>query len=398
MPNNNFHCSKSNVAAAGTVLLALLFVPSPLLPPHRLAEAIQSMLGINWKFAYLAAAVGLQALLYSSIGMLSAFAVQRAPTWRRRLLQIVVVPLAVVGVALVIRSAKMGHQPVWINAAIPVTACLVGVWIGLGLLYQRGKAAAFIVVTLIGVALWVLLGGTTTELSRATEVQLRRLVTAGAAIPPGEARFGALLQAAFAPVAGEAIEGSAVQHNRAAILALGLSLGDERLARFVGLNSNSQLLLAGALLRQGTTLRGRDDWSRHFCLSAALAVLEHPLVSDAGGLMKEQLDALTGGSGFSFGDLAADRAGVRFAAAATHSEAAARAMRAMLQKGVAVDSIFPPAADLPENLTTEQFRREYGSVGSRRYRQKVSEIEARLNNCAALAPLGSRQQARPDPP
>ena len=40
---------------------------------------------------------------------------------------------------------------------------------------------------------------------------------------------------------------------------------------------------------------------------AALAVLEHPLVSDAGGLMKEQLDALTHGSGFSFGDLAADR-------------------------------------------------------------------------------------------
>jgi len=137
-------------------------------------------------------------------------------------------------------------------------------------------------------------------------------------------------------------------------------------------------------------LRGRDDWSRHFCLSAALAVLEHPLVSDAGGLMKEQLDALTGGSGFSFGDLAADRAGVRFAAAATSSEAAARTMQALLQQCFAVNDVFPPAADLPENLTTEQFRREYGSVGSRRYRQKVSEIESRLNRCAALAPPRSR--------
>jgi len=390
VPDSHFHCSKSNAAAAGMVLLALLFVPSPLLPPHRLAEAMQTLPGINWKMAYLAAAVGLQALFYSAIGMLAAFAVQRAPTLRRRLLQIVMVPLVVVGVALVIRSVKMGHLPVWINAAIPVAACLAGVWLGLGLLYRRGKAAAFIVVTLIGVTLWVLLGGTTTALSRATEVQLRRLVTAGAAIPPGEARFGALLQAAFAPMAGETAQESAVQQNRAAILALGLSLGDERLARFVALNSNSQLLRAGALLRQGTALRGREDWSRHFCLSAALAVLEHPLVSDAGGLMKEQLDALTGSSGFSFGDLAADRAGVRFAAAATSSEAAARTMQALLQQGFAVDSIFPPAADLPENLTTEQFRREYGSVGSQRYRRKVSEIEGRLDRCAALAPPPSR--------
>ena len=41
-----------------------------------------------------------------------------------------------------------------------------------------------------------------------------------------------------------------------------------------------------------------EDWARHSALSAALAVLEHPLVSDAAGLMKEELDALTHGSGF----------------------------------------------------------------------------------------------------
>jgi hypothetical protein len=100
-------------------------------------------------------------------------------------------------------------------------------------------------------------------------------------------------------------------------------------------------------LRQGLTLRGREDWARHYALSAALAVLEHPLVSDAGGLMIEQLDALTGGSGFSFGDLAADRAGVRFAVAATRSEAAAKSMQARLQSGFAVDDFFPPVADGP---------------------------------------------------
>jgi hypothetical protein len=391
MSNNNFYRPKFKVAAVGIVLSALLSVPSPLLPPHLLGEAIQSMLGVNWKMAYLAAAVGLQAVFYCSVGMISAFTVKRAQTFSGRLLQIVVLPVVVVGVALVIRSVKMGHLPVWVNGAIPTVACMFGVWLGLGLLYQRWKATAFIVVTVIGVTLWVLLGGATTELSRATEGHLRRLVAAGSGIPSGEARFGALLQVAFAPISGESEGVSSVQHNRAAILALGLALGDERLAQFVGLNRNSQLMHEGALLRQGTTLRDRDDWSRHFCLSAALAVLEHPLVSDASGLMKEQVDALTGGSGFSFGDLAADLAGVRFAISATHSEAAGKAMQDLLRTGFEVDKFFPPAADLPENLTTEQFRREYGSVGSERYRQKVSEIENRLMHCVALSPPPSRQ-------
>jgi hypothetical protein len=234
-----------------------------------------------------------------------------------------------------------------------------------------------------------------TELNRATEDHLRRLVDAGPGIPTGSARFGTLLQAAFAPIPGGSERGSAVLQNRASILALGISIGDERLARFIGLDHNSRWVRAGALLRHGTTLRKREDWSRHFCLSAALAVLEHPLVSDAGGLMKEQLDALTGGSGFSFGDLAADRAGVRFAASATHSDVAARAMQVRLQKGFVEDDFFPPFADLPENLTVEQFRRDYGGVGSQRYRQKVSEIETRLDRCDALSPPQSRQLEGP---
>src|SRR5687768_15154874 len=85
--------------AAGVVLLALLIVPAPLLPPHRLAEAVLSMFGVGWKAAYLLAAVGLQIGFYGSLGVLAALAVSRAPTLRGQLLQIGVVPLVVVGVA-----------------------------------------------------------------------------------------------------------------------------------------------------------------------------------------------------------------------------------------------------------------------------------------------------------
>jgi hypothetical protein len=162
-------------------------------------------------------------------------------------------------------------------------------------------------------------------------------------------------------------------------------LGHERLARFVGLDPEGELVRAAIDLRQGTSLRGRDDWARHYSLSAALAVLENPLVSDVGGLLKEELDALAHGTGFSFADLAADRAGVRFAAAATRSEADAQAMQACARSGFAVDDVFPDVADLPENLTTEQFRAIYGGVGSQRYRQVVGDIEARLDRCPVLS-------------
>ena len=349
------------------------------------------MLGVSWTAGYLVAAVGLQIGFYGSLGVLAAFAVVPATTRRGRLFQIGMVPLVVVGVALVIRSLKLGHQPLWFNVAIPIAACLVGVGLGLGVLYRLGKVTLLIAVALIGLTLWQLLPDTSAQLSLATKAHLQRLVAAGNELPSGESRFGALLQTAFAPVPGESARGGEIQNNRAAILAWGIVAGDERLARFVGLDRDTELMRQAAALRQGMTLRGRADWPRHYALSAALAVLEHPLVSDAAGVMKEQSDALTGGSGFSFGDLAADRAGVRFAATATGSEAGAKAMQTRLQGGFVVDDFFPPVADLPENLTPEQFRRDYGGIGSPLYRRQVDEIETRLDKCAALSPSVSRQ-------
>ncbi len=390
----NLDSVKYKVAIAAVVILTLLLVPSPLLPPHRFAEAIQSVLSINWKTAYLLAAVGLQAVFFGAIGVLSAFVVKRASTLRRRLLQVIGLPVLIVLMALLIRSLKMGHFPVWINAVIPIAACMLGTWFGLGLFYQRGKIVLFILVALIGTTFWLLSGGPPAVLSSTTEINLRRLVKSGSEIPPGEARFGALLKMAFAPLPGEAGNTSAVQHNRAAILALGIALGEERLAKYVGLNHDRNLVHQAAQLSEGITFRERVDWSRHFCVSAALAVLENPLVSDAGGLIKEQLDALTKGSGFSFCDFAADRAGVRFANAATNSEADAVAMQHLLMGEFVVSNFLPSIADLPENLTTEQFRSQYGAVGSQRYRDKITAIESRLDSCVALFPFSSRHKEK----
>jgi hypothetical protein len=265
-----------------------------------------------------------------------------------------------------------------------MAACALGVVFGL-LFRQRGWRATLAATLVLAAGLvWAYWPGASSELSRATAVQLRRIVDTAPLLPSGDERFGVLLQTVFAPMPSTAARPAAVEHNRAAILALGIALGHERLARYAGLERNSELVREAIAVRAATTLRGRHDWARHYCLSAALAVVENALLSDAGGLIKEELDALTHGSGFSFGDLTADRAGVRFARAATGSERAALALQARLLAGYAADDFFPPAADFPENLTVEQFRRDYGGVGTQRYRQTVSEIDTRLDRCAAL--------------
>jgi hypothetical protein len=370
------------------VLAALIATPVPLLPPHRVAEFLQGNFGLGWKAAYLLAAIGLQSVFYGTLGVVATFTLTPRPTARGRVLQILLTPIVVIGLSVAIRSLRAGYLPTWINAFVPAIACLVGVTLGLGLMYKRGRVALAVMTILTATALWALLGSNSAGLKNETQARLQAILAAGPHLPTGEARFGALLQTAFAALPDSAQE-TAMQQNRAAILAWGITAGHPRLARLAGLDPDSNLVRQAAAISQGTTLRGREDWTRHYALSAALAVLQHPLVSDAGGLMKEQLDALTHGSGFSFGDLAADRAGVRFATTATSSEQSAKAMQARIRNGYSLDDLFPATIEFPENLTVEQFRRDFGGVGSQRYRLELSRIEARLDSCAALSNVGN---------
>jgi hypothetical protein len=197
----------------------------------------------------------------------------------------------------------------------------------------------------------------------------------------GDARFGTLLRTAFAWAAeGGAGEG-AVARNRAAILALGILRGHTKLERFTGPVLEEADWDRAPGLRE-VTLRGRDDWTKHFLVSAALTVLSSDKPSDEAGLFKEELDA-DGGSGFSFADLAADRSGTTFALVATRDEGAARAVQERLRAGFAVSDFFPPAADLPEGIDDAAFQARYGGVGGPLYLATRAEVERRVAGCAA---------------
>lgn len=210
-----------------------------------------------------------------------------------------------------------------------------------------------------------------------------RLLQALATAPEGDVRFARALEAAFAGARERsASSGSAAEENRAAILAVGIVLGHPRLARSVGERLDDERSAAALELTAKASLRGRADWARHFAVSSALTVLSAVAPSDAAGLLKEELDA-DGGSGFSFADLLADRAGTSFADAATRDDASALRVQQRLAGGFEVDDFFPPAADLPEGIPDEELQSRYGGVGGALYRQQTAEIERRLAACAA---------------
>jgi hypothetical protein len=224
--------------------------------------------------------------------------------------------------------------------------------------------------------------GTGSEDLPVVRAQVRHLLDLAGSLPRGEARLGATVEAAFDYARLRSKEGNAAQENRGAVLALGILVGHWRVQNLVGAVLDEGRLKLATRAFKGSTLRGRDDWPKHFFVSASLTLVSREKVSDAVGILKEELDA-DGGSGFSFGDLMADRAGTTFALAATRDDASARAMQARLDRGFKVDDFFPPAADLPEDLTDAEFQARFGGVGGAGYNRLVEEIEKRLGRCAA---------------
>lgn len=127
--------------------------------------------------------------------------------------------------------------------------------------------------------------------------------------------------------------------------------------------------------RIALTLRGRHDSAQHFVVSATLAAWAGEPVADAIGLYKELEDARRG-SGFSFADLAADRAGTRFGERLANAPAR---IDELFAGEVSDADLAPRLDDLPEYLAEREFRRRYGGIDSPAYRRLAGEIERRLD-------------------
>lgn len=161
----------------------------------------------------------------------------------------------------------------------------------------------------------------------------------------------------------------AADENRAAIVVLAFLANGRRLASVV---PDARQWPQPRWLY--ITLQDRIDFPQHFLVSALLAAEGSSPLADAVGLFKEVADARTG-SGFSFNDMAANRAGTRFGSRAVQSAAW---LQQALAGGVQESDFMPDVTDLPEYLAERDFKRRFGGVGAPAYRQMLADIEARL--------------------
>ncbi len=121
------------------------------------------------------------------------------------------------------------------------------------------------------------------------------------------------------------------------------------------------------------TLRGRRDLAQHFFVSAHLSAMLGTNVATAAGLAKEMSDS-NGGSGFSFADMAANRAGIVFAGGLINK----RFTLAKLSDEFTVPDFVPLVDALPEGLTAAQMLAQFGPQTDDRFRRQLNEIDKRL--------------------
>lgn len=125
------------------------------------------------------------------------------------------------------------------------------------------------------------------------------------------------------------------------------------------------------------TLDGRDDFAKHFMVSAAITAYADTMLSDAIGLYKEIEDSRSG-SGFSFNDMAANRAGVRFAEQAIASQVSALRIQKVMATKLKDTDLMPTWSDLPEFMSESEFAARFGGIDTPKYQQLMKKIEQRI--------------------
>lgn len=165
-----------------------------------------------------------------------------------------------------------------------------------------------------------------------------------------------------------------VAENRALILVVSTYVHDKNLGT---VDSSDQQSIEPRHLR--VLLNGRVDSAQHFTASAVLAVSGDTRFADTVGLYKEITDSHFG-SGFSFVDLASDRAGAEFGSLSIASNEDARKLQKRMAKNLKDRFYMPRVNDLPEKLDAKAFKEKFGAIDSPSYKRTIRKIEKRISN------------------
>jgi hypothetical protein len=193
-------------------------------------------------------------------------------------------------------------------------------------------------------------------------------------------RSGDDLTAYYFREAAAAAQKVPAEHQAAAfLLALGIGLDDDELMRKNPVTRNLWLKIESDEERKKrlevigeATVQGRHDLCQHFVVSCALTAYLGAKNAENAGILKEMLDSRKGGSGFSFCDLSADLAGVTFA----RQIVAAPKRLAGVQKSFVVADFTLSPKGLQDDLSAEDFAKEYGGVTDKRFLTKLEALRA----------------------
>ncbi|MGI9283183.1 MAG: hypothetical protein ACR2PX_26630 [Endozoicomonas sp.] len=210
------------------------------------------------------------------------------------------------------------------------------------------------------------------EEKQAIQLYLDVIAAAAAQQSGTELQFSKLLHTLMGLARARSLEGgNAVKENERMLRAMAIQLADP----------STRVFLAPGMkpypLSRPVLLRGRKDLSQHFMISAALALTLDEESALNIGVSKERKDARAGGSGFSFSDLVADLAGIRFAILATENEFRARWLQDYILQHRGEHVYMPDVSWLPQGLTTSAYE---DLIRHPLYPAMLDRILKRINN------------------
>lgn len=364
------------LAALAVWLIAMCILPDPrpLSAPDWSIRIVQSLIGPSEPKSRFVAAIILRTLGIGMIGVLTAMSVHAISLSRSAAKVLIVAPLLAVGV----KWINFAYFPIREQLFFIVTVAILGGLLGLAVC--RNRNAAIALVSLVGL---LFVWGTSTrvpeDLERAARAIGQHLLENASEISSGDEAFEQLLQMAFSYAEENSHGNDAVFPNKAAILALGVVMGDDQIVRVGRSEIDPERKAERESLRRKVTVHGRGDLPRHFAVSAALVILADEGRSLAVGIAKEVSDSNPGGSGFSFVDMVANKSGIRLATLATQNSDSARKMQTRVAKSEGQYRFVPEIDDLPEGLSSEVFQARFGGLGGTRTRDLMAEIDRRVN-------------------
>ncbi|MGR8933837.1 MAG: hypothetical protein ACU837_05530 [Gammaproteobacteria bacterium] len=189
-----------------------------------------------------------------------------------------------------------------------------------------------------------------------------------------------LLQPLFALAAQRSTPDSAIGENKALIFTVAAYVNNQKIP--VLLDTHAETAVQPQL---PVYVYKRIDIAQHFMAAAAISAAGNSYFADGIGIEKELHDAKDGGSGFSFIDLAADRAGLQFGEIAVSTDENARKLQLAMAAIKDYGAFMPDVTDLPEHMSEEVFKSRFTSIDSEATQALIAEIDARINDCPIFA-------------